>query len=246
MARRRMIDPNIWQSEDFATISVLARLVFIGMFSNADDDGRGRAKPVYLKSILFPYDDNLKAADIENALGEIGAKMSVVFYDHDDNQYYAFTNWTKWQRVDKPQMSKLPEPTNIRECAANDIGRGSPKGKEAKGKEKNIKEDKISSVFKAALEYLNQQTGKKFRLTDTYKSHMNARVDEGATLDDFKTVVDNKVKDWGHAPTDGQKDMRKYLRPETLFGTKFQTYLNESATSPPLTHDPTTGIKFAN
>ena len=54
MARKRMIDPNIWQSEDFAQLDPFQRLVFIGMFSNADDLGRGRAKAIYLKSILFP------------------------------------------------------------------------------------------------------------------------------------------------------------------------------------------------
>ena len=53
MARKRMIDPNIWESEDFSKLSVLARLVFIGIFSNADDDGRGRGKSAYLKSIIF-------------------------------------------------------------------------------------------------------------------------------------------------------------------------------------------------
>ena len=51
-----MIDPGIWQSEDFSKLSTLAKLVFIGLFSNADDEGRGRAKAAYIKSTLFPYD----------------------------------------------------------------------------------------------------------------------------------------------------------------------------------------------
>ena len=42
MARKRMIDPNIWDSEDFSKLSILGRLLFIGMFSNADDEGRGK------------------------------------------------------------------------------------------------------------------------------------------------------------------------------------------------------------
>lgn len=60
MARRRMIVPEIWQSESFAQLSILAKLVFIGLFSNADDEGRGIANPVYIKSILFPYDDGMR------------------------------------------------------------------------------------------------------------------------------------------------------------------------------------------
>ena len=41
MARKRMIDPAIWQSQDFSRLSMLAKLVFIGLFSYADDEGRG-------------------------------------------------------------------------------------------------------------------------------------------------------------------------------------------------------------
>lgn len=54
MARKRMIDPNIWDSEDFGKLSDLSKLVFIGLFSLADDEGRGRCNPGYLKSKLFP------------------------------------------------------------------------------------------------------------------------------------------------------------------------------------------------
>ena len=62
-----MIVPEIWQSESFAQLSILAKLVFIGLFSNADDEGRGIANPVYIKSILFPYDDGMRVIDIEKA-----------------------------------------------------------------------------------------------------------------------------------------------------------------------------------
>ena len=51
MARKRMIDPNIWQSEDFNSLSLMGRLLFIGMFSNADDEGRGIANPVFLRHV---------------------------------------------------------------------------------------------------------------------------------------------------------------------------------------------------
>lgn len=44
MARKRMIDPSIWINEDFGTLSNLAKLVFIGLFSLADDEGRRKSK----------------------------------------------------------------------------------------------------------------------------------------------------------------------------------------------------------
>lgn len=108
MARKRMIDPNIWQSEDFGSLSDLAKLVFIGLFSLADDEGRGRCNPVYLKSTLFPYKEGLRSADVEVALSEISRTMSVVFYSCDEKSYYSLYNWSTWQKIDKPTDSKIP------------------------------------------------------------------------------------------------------------------------------------------
>ena len=152
MARKRMISPEIWQSEDFSKLSPLERLIFIGMFSHADDEGRGRAKAAYLKSIICPYDEGLRIADVEKSLDNIAANMSVVFYSHDDNEYYELTNWSLWQKVDKPQKSRIPGyekdvSTIIRgtfgECSANIRGTFSPNRiekniTEYKGTEENV------------------------------------------------------------------------------------------------------------
>ena len=117
MARKRMIDPGIWQSEDFARLSTLAKLVFIGLFSNADDEGRGRANALYLKSILFPYDEKLRAADMEKTLQEIASHMSVTFYTHDEKEYYVLESWNSFQTINKPTASKIPLPEGYRSGA---------------------------------------------------------------------------------------------------------------------------------
>lgn len=109
MARKRMIDPNIWQSEDFSKLSTLGKLVFIGLFSLADDEGRGRSNPVYLKSTLFPYEEGIRSADIDKTLSEISSNMSVIFYSCDGNSYYSLYNWNTWQKIDRPSQSKIPE-----------------------------------------------------------------------------------------------------------------------------------------
>ncbi|MBH9582148.1 conserved phage C-terminal domain-containing protein [Staphylococcus felis] len=76
--------------------------------------------------------------------------------------------------------------------------------------------------YRDVIDYLNKQTGKQYKST-TKKNQtvIRARTDEGFTLDDFKQVIDNKVSEWKGT------DMEKYLRPETLFGTKFEGYLNQ-------------------
>lgn len=83
--------------------------------------------------------------------------------------------------------------------------------------------DKSSTVVSEIVDYLNQKTGKHFRksIANTTRA-INARIKEGFTVDDFKAVIDKKVIEWG-------KDdrMKQYLRPQTLFGTKFESYLNQ-------------------
>lgn len=139
MARKRMIDPNIWESEDFNSLSLLSRLVFIGLFSNADDEGRGRAKPIYIKSILFPYDEKIRPTDIENSLSEIASRMSIILYSHDGNEYYALKNWDKWQSIQKKKMSIFPAPPQVNdEYSTSTV----PVQYEYSLKEKNRKEKK--------------------------------------------------------------------------------------------------------
>ncbi len=108
MARKRMIDPNIWQSEDFGKLSNLAKIVFIGLFSLADDEGRGRANPTYLKSTLFPYNEKMRSTDIEVALSEISRNMSILFYSYNESNYYSLLSWNTFQKIDKPTDSKIP------------------------------------------------------------------------------------------------------------------------------------------
>ena len=74
--------------------------------------------------------------------------------------------------------------------------------------------------YKEIIDHLNQRTGRRFRVTDTYRKHMNARFNEGFTLEDFKIVIDKKCVEWMGT------EWEQYLRPQTLFGTKFDSYLN--------------------
>lgn len=224
MARRRMIDPNFWQSEDISRLSVFERLLFVGMFSNADDTGRGRANPNYLKSTIFPYDD-MRAADVDKALSEISHNTSVILYEVANNRYYAFTNWEKWQRVDKPQPSQIPAPP---ESAGNDSGMiPESVGNDSCLREKKEKEEKEKSICAEVISYLNQKAGTAFKPgTPKTLQLITARQREGFTLADFKIVVDKKCAEW---KTNG--DMCRFLRPETLFGTKFEGYLNQLKSS---------------
>lgn len=70
--------------------------------------------------------------------------------------------------------------------------------------------------------YLNQVANKRYKFVDKTKRLLLARFKEGYTLEDFKQVIDIKTAEWKDGP-----EFSKYLRPETLFGSKFDGYLNQ-------------------
>jgi len=85
------------------------------------------------------------------------------------------------------------------------------------------------SIHKDVIDYLNGKIGAKYKASSAINKRLiDARVKEGYKLDDFKRVIDNKVASWAN-----DQKMSKYLRPQTLFGTKFESYLNERAPSVP-------------
>ena len=80
-----------------------------------------------------------------------------------------------------------------------------------------------NTVNKEIIDYLNLKTGSSYKhTTEATVKIINARLKEGYTLEDFKTVIDKKTKQWLN-----DEKMSNFLRPLTLFGTKFESYLNE-------------------
>lgn len=99
---------------------------------------------------------------------------------------------------------------------------------ESKSKSKRKNKSIDINIVEEILDYLNQKANKQYRAsTEKTKKLIQARFNEGFTIEDFKTVIDNKVRDWERKP-----DMNQYLRPETLFGTKFESYLNQGGGRP--------------
>src|SRR5699024_1888977 len=81
--------------------------------------------------------------------------------------------------------------------------------------------------YKEIIDYLNEKTGRNYK----HKAKINqrvikARMNEGYTIEEFKTVIDKKTDEWNN-----DVKMKEFLRPETLFGTKFDRYLNQEIES---------------
>lgn len=161
------------------------------------------------------------------------------------------TNWAKYKRDQRKNSQDIPKLENVqsKETFSNSCSTEIEIEKENRvnSESNNLYLDNILSgnpdfAFPTWLEetaikdlektkhkelwipiaYLNQVANKRYKFVDKTKRLLLARFKEGYTLEDFKQVIDIKTAEWKDSP-----EFSKYLRPETLFGTKFDGYLNQ-------------------
>ena len=138
MARIRSIKPDFWTDEKIVEVSAFARLLFIGLWNFADDDGRMVFSPKKIKMQIFPND----SLDISELFGELRGKSLINIYDVDGIEYLQIKNFTEHQKIDKRTPSKLPcnpqstpnPPESPRITPTEKEG----KGEEGKGEDKAI------------------------------------------------------------------------------------------------------------
>ena len=135
MARIRTIKPDFWTDEKIVEISAFARLLFIGLWNFADDDGRMAYSPKKIKMQIFPAD----TLDISELFGEIQGEGLIELYTIDSIEYLQINQFAKHQKIDKRTASKLPNPRGVTpippELPVSVPTEG--KGREGKGMEKS-------------------------------------------------------------------------------------------------------------
>lgn len=134
-------------------------------------------------------------------------------------------------------LPALPEPDSVTcHVTVTEESRDITQQSKNKRKNKDLKDINKKDIVgqgptscpnKEIIDYLNAKAGTSYRHTskDTQK-HISARFAEGYTLEDFKNVIDKKVGEWKTDPK-----MVAFIRPSTLFGTKFEGYLNQKSAS---------------
>jgi hypothetical protein len=139
MARIRTIKPEFWQDELVASWPRDTRLVYIGLWTEADDEGRLRASPARLRSAILPYDD-VTASEFEAMLKPILNSGRLRLYCVDGQTYGWLPKFKDHQRINRPSLSRLPPFTE--ESAVHPESALSPHGRltepsqwEGKGKE---------------------------------------------------------------------------------------------------------------
>jgi hypothetical protein len=101
MARTRSINPGFFDDEDVARLTKPARLLFVGLLTQADREGRLEDRPARLKARLFPYDD----IDVEPLLAELHGGRFVVRYQGDGLRLIQVRQFGKHQN---PHMKEAP------------------------------------------------------------------------------------------------------------------------------------------
>ncbi|KDE31591.1 MULTISPECIES: phage replisome organizer N-terminal domain-containing protein [Bacillus] len=220
--------------------------------------GKTNASGFIYLSENVPYTDEMLAHIFGRPLGIVRMALDTFrkfgMIEINDQNFISICNWEKHQNLDalekireqnrlrkQKQRKKLSlaEPKNnmsrdvtinVTASHATDIDKELDKDKELKdilsgNPTADLKTQESEIPFKLIIDLLNKVTGKSFRHTSAATQRLiKARWNDGFRFEDFKTVILTKTNQW-------LKDdkMNKYLQPTTLFGTKFEGYLNEGA-----------------
>lgn len=143
------------------------------------------------------------------------------------NRLITIVNWAIYQGSDdEPNRQTNKQLTGNQQAANRQLTAiKNIRTKEGKNKEvKDIVEQELDPIpYREIIEYLNQKAGKNFKHSAAgNKKVIKARWNEGCKIDQFKRVIDIKCQDWLN-----DENMNQYLQPSTLFGNKFDQYLNQ-------------------
>ena len=179
------------------------------------------------------YDMGYSRESVEHLLHRFINNHKVINYDFDTNElfiknWYKY-NWTSSEKLEKPLIAAISKVKNVHfkeelidiYNSREKVNIPYPYGIDTTDTDTVTNTTSNTEVIKEIIDYLNSKSNKSFRSNnkETIK-HINARLKEGYTINDFKKVIDIKTTEWLNT------NMDQYLRPQTLFNSKFESYLN--------------------
>lgn len=228
MAERRMMAKSIIKSDLFLDMPATTQNLYFHMLLEADDDGFINS-PKSIMRVIGAKDDDIKVLIAKQFVIPFESGVLVI-------KHWKIHNYIQKDRY-RPSLRPEKEMLSVAESkeyveVLGDVSSMDTRciqnvrvGKVSIGKSsigKNTYSPSLPSVAEDIVTFLNSVTGSSYRsTTDKTRKLIAARLTEGFTVDDFKTVITKKAKEWQGT------DMAQYLRPETLFGTKFEGYLNQ-------------------
>lgn len=107
--RTRLIAPEFWESDSVNDLTIRQRLLFLGLISNADDQGRLKGRAEYIKSKIFIY-DQFTPDEIQSDLEAIANIQGIILYEASGRKYIQVIKWWCFQHPTWSQRSELPPP----------------------------------------------------------------------------------------------------------------------------------------
>jgi hypothetical protein len=108
MPRIRTIKPDLWADERVGAMQREERLLWIGLITQADDEGRLHYRPRIIRQAIFPYDDDISDDMVQRWLDNLTNEQLICVYSVNGNYYIQIKNWSKHQNVNRPSPSKIP------------------------------------------------------------------------------------------------------------------------------------------
>ena len=168
---------------------------------------------------LYPY---LGKSAITSALRKLEERGLIVIGNFNRSAY----DRTKWYAITEKGLALFGQSiSENRKMEGSESENGNGENREPIPDTNQLHLDVADNTTEVSeiIDYLNDKAGTRYRAsTAKTREHVRARIREGYTLDDFKRVIDVKVADWL-----GDDKMQRYLCPDTLFGSKFEKYLNQ-------------------
>ncbi|TOY71175.1 DNA replication protein [Leuconostoc citreum] len=227
-----MFSKKVTDTDTFLDMPLSTQALYFHLNMHADDDGFiDNTKTI--QRMIGSSDDDRKLLVAKQFIIPFENGL-VVIKDWRVHNYIQGDRYHKTQYINEKSQLVVEE-NNMYTKRVQDVSNMDTQvrlGKDRLGKDsKDIlsgSDEPDQVPYKEIVDYLNEKTGSKYRSSGSKtKSLIKARTNEGFSLDDFKTVIEKKAKEWSGT------DMEKYLRPETLFSTKFEGYLNQKQSANP-------------
>lgn len=239
MAERRMFAKTIVDSDAFLDMPLSTQALYFHLSMRADDEGFIN-NPKKIQRMIGCNGDDLKLLMAKKFI--LAFESGVIVIKHWKIHNYIRSDRIKETiyREEKKLISEkangaytfqhvntlaLQDVSDNRQTSDGQMSAQDRLGKDRLGKDRlvNTMSDLSDRIpYKEVIDYLNKKTNKNFRNVETTKKVIRARWNEGNRLDDFKKVIDIKSDEWL-----SDEKMSKYVQPSTLFGTKFDQYLNQ-------------------
>jgi len=234
MAEKRMFAKTIIDSDAFLDMPLSAQALYFHLSMRADDEGFIN-NPKKIQRMIGASDDDCKLLIMKRYI--IAFESGVIVIKHWRIHNYIQKDRFKETLYKEERRELVLDEKNAyteanKPCIQNGNEMYTQDSKELEIEQisKELEKKYIlpenpkkndGQYIKTIVDYLNSKADTKYRAsTESTARHIRARLNEGFTVDDFFSVIDKKVAEWKGS------DMEKYLRPETLFGSKFESYLN--------------------